>query len=38
MFEVDNNTPQQRRGSVFVVNFEHISHIFLMFQLLTLHR
>ena len=35
------NIPEQhegRRSSVFVVNFEHISHLFLVFLLLTLKK
>ena len=30
--------PQSRRSGVFIVNFEHISHLFLVFLLLTLNR
>ena len=29
--------PQWRRSGVFIVNFEHISHLFLVFLLLTLN-
>ena len=28
----------RRRSAVFIVNFEHISHLFLMFLLLTLNK
>ena len=34
-------TPERRnlrRSGVFIVDFEHISHLFLMFQLLTLNK
>ena len=30
--------PQWRRSGVFIVNFEHISHLVLLFLLLTLNR
>ena len=30
--------PQRRRSSVFVVKLEHISHLFLMFLLLTMNK
>ena len=30
-----NNKDQWRRSGIFVVNFEHILHLFLMFLLLT---
>ena len=33
-----NNTRHWRRFGVFIVNFEHISHLFLVFLLLTLNR
>ena len=38
MFEVKIKTPEQRqwrRSGVFIVNFEHISQLFLVFLLLT---
>ena len=39
MFKVNNrNTRTRRRSSVFIVNFEHISHLVLVFLLLTLSR
>ena len=39
LFKVNNkNTSQWRRSGVFIVNFEHISHLFLMFLLLTLEK
>ena len=42
MFKANNiKTPERRhwhRSDVFIVNFEHISHLVLMFQLLTLSR
>ena len=31
-------TPERRRSGVFIVNFEHISHLFLVFLLLTLNK
>ena len=31
-------TPEWRRSSVFIVNFEHISHIDLVFPLLDLNK
>ena len=40
MFKVNNKTPERRqcrRSDVFIVNFEHISHLNLVFQLLTLN-
>ena len=38
--ELTINTPErrQRRSGVFIVNFEHISHLVLAFLLLTLNR
>ena len=30
-------TPEQRRSGVFIVNFEHILHLVLVFPLLTLN-
>ena len=41
MFKVNNKESlllTWRRSSVIIVNFEHISHLFLVFQLLTLSR
>ena len=40
MFQVNNKVPEQRhwrRSGVFTVNFEHISHLVLVFLLLTLN-
>ena len=37
MFKVTMKTPE-RRPDVFTVNFEHISHLFLVFLLLTLNK
>ena len=39
MFKVNNKTEeqQQRRSGAFIVNFEHISYLFLVFLLLTLN-
>ena len=31
-------TPERRRSGVFIVNFEHILHLFLVFLLLNLSR
>ena len=31
-------TPERRRSGVFIVNFEHISHLVLVFLLLTLSK
>ena len=28
MFKVNIKTPERRRSGVFIVNFEHISHLF----------
>ena len=36
MFKV-NNKDTSRRSGVFIVNFEHVSHLFLVFLLLTLN-
>ena len=39
MFKVNNKTQERRqwhRSSVFIINFEHISHFVLEFLLLTL--
>ena len=41
MFKVNNKTPERRhwrRSDVFIVNFEYISHFFLVFLLLTLNK
>ena len=42
MFKINNKkTPERRhcrRSRVFIVNFKHISHLFLVFLLLTLNR
>ena len=39
MFKVNNrNTRARRRSGIFIVNFEHISHLVLVFLLLTLNR
>ena len=40
MFKVKTETPERRRrrSGVFIVNFEHISHIFLAFLILPLRR
>ena len=40
MFKVANKEPEQRhwrRSVVFIVNFEHISHLVLMLLLLTMN-
>ena len=37
MFKVKNKNIR-RRSDVFIVNFEHISHFFLVFLLLTLYK
>ena len=40
MFKVNNKTPERRqwsRSGVFIVNNEHISHLVLVFLLLTLN-
>ena len=36
MFKFNNKIPRRRRRQVFIVNFEHNSHLFLFFLLLTL--
>ena len=36
MFKV-NNKDTRRRSGIFIVNFEHISHLVLVFLLLTLN-
>ena len=36
MFKVNNKTPEGRHFGVFIVNFEYISHFFLVLLLLTL--
>ena len=41
MFKINNKAPEWRycrRSGVFIVNLEHISHLFLVFLLLTLSR
>ena len=41
MFKVKIKTPerrQARRSGVFIINFKHISHLFLMFLQLTLNK
>ena len=41
MFKINNKVPEQRqwrRSDIFIVNFEHISHLVLLFLLLTLSR
>ena len=43
MFKVGNKDKRttlvtERRSGIFIVNFEHISHIFLVFLLLTLSK
>ena len=40
MFKVNNKTPERGhyRSDVFIVNFEYISHFFLVFLLLTLNK
>ena len=41
MFTVNNKdirTTSWHRSGVFIVNFDHISHVFLVFLLLTLNR
>ena len=41
MFQVNNKIPERRhrrRSGVFIVNFEHIPHLFLVSLLLTLSR
>ena len=41
MFKVNNKDTEQcqwRRSSVFIVSFEHISHLALVFLLLTLNK
>ena len=40
MFKVHNNTPERiqwRRSGVFIVNFQHISHLAVVLLLLTLN-
>ena len=40
MFKVHNNTPERiqwRRSDVFIVNFQHISHLAVVLLLLTLN-
>ena len=38
MFTVNNRNTRTRCSSIFIVNFEHISHLVLLFLLLTLSR
>ena len=38
MFKVNNINTRTRRSGIFIVNFEHISHLVLVFLLLTLSR
>ena len=38
MFKVNNKNTRRRRSGVFFVNFEHISHLFLVFLFLTLQK
>ena len=41
LFKVNNKTPEQRQlrcSGVFIVNFEHNLHLFLIFLLLTLNK
>ena len=38
MFKVTIKTPERRRSGVFIVNFKHISHLFLVFLLLNLNK
>ena len=41
MFKVNNKIPERRpwrRSGIFIVNFEHISYLVLVFLLLTLNR
>ena len=39
MLKIDNKKPERRRRSgVFIVNFEHISHLFVVFLLLHLNK
>ena len=41
MFKININTPERRQGrrsGVFIVNFEYISHLVLVFLLLTLSK
>ena len=41
MFKINNKVPEQRQwrsSDIFIVNFEHISHLVLLFLLLTLSR
>ena len=37
MFKVNNKKQQNNVSNVFIINFEHISHLFLVFLLLTLN-
>ena len=38
MFKVNKKTSERRRSGVFIVKFEHILHLFLVFLLLTLNK
>ena len=38
MFKAAIKTPERRQSGVFIVNFEHILHLFLVFMLLTLSK
>ena len=39
MLKINNKTPERRRRTgVFIMNFEHISHLFLVFLLLNSNR
>ena len=38
MFKVDNKNTRKRRSGVFIVNFEQISHLFLVFLLLPMNK
>ena len=38
MFKVNNGVSKWRRSGIFIVNFEHIAHLVLVFLLLTLSR
>ena len=36
--KLTTKAPERRKSDVFIVNFEHISHLFLVFLLLTLNK
>ena len=38
MFKVNNKNTRRRRSGVFIVNFEQMSHLFLVFLLLTMNK